>query len=55
MNSGGYKKLPKRPTPKRPDYRDYETLKRAWCREHPHASPLEYQKAMRQIALMLGV
>lgn len=39
---------------KRADYLDYEAAKRAWCRMHPNASPLDYQRAMRQIGLWLN-
>lgn len=36
-------------------WRKYEAMKAAWCRRNPHASPVEYQKAMIQIARLAGV
>jgi hypothetical protein len=36
-------------------YSLYEALKADWIRQHPHATPQQYQKAMRQIARKAGV
>lgn len=52
MNSKTVKKVTR--LPNRQDYHDYEALKLAWCREHPNASPLEYQRAMQNFALWLS-
>lgn len=34
---------------------EYEAAKRDWCRLNPHASPLEYQRAMTLIAKRLWI
>ena len=36
-------------------YQRYEQLKREWQTANPHASPQEYQTAMRRIAAKCGV
>jgi hypothetical protein len=33
----------------------YEFLKAEWIRNHPEATPLQYEKAMRSIARKCGI
>ena len=35
-------------------WRMYEAMKRKWLKDHPHASPLEYHRAMHEIAKRCG-
>jgi hypothetical protein len=34
---------------------DYERVKKAWMKQHPAATPLEIQRACRQIAKDMGL
>ena len=34
---------------------EYERRKAAWAREHPDATPQEYERAVRRIAKALGL
>lgn len=40
---------------KQGDWRAYEAAKRSWKAANPHASPTEYDAAMRRIARLYGV
>jgi hypothetical protein len=37
------------------NYSQYEFYKQEWIAKHPNATPLQYQKAMQEIARKLGI
>ena len=41
--------------PAGPNYAAYEAMKAAFVRQHPDATPAEYEVAMREIARACGV
>lgn len=49
------KKSRKRPPPKGNPWRLYEARKAAFEREHPYATPRQWQDAMQKIARELGI
>jgi hypothetical protein len=38
-----------------PDYARYEQLKTQWIKSNPHATPEQFQKAIRKIARECGI